>query len=106
MTEDAPAVFLCRSKVSGKRGQLYDLRGFGGLTVVGAAAPEAVARDRYRAVQVFQLLAVNAYGLLAAPAEPFRPSRVAQREALVLFKNEFDFLAGPRGLEEVRRIRV
>jgi hypothetical protein len=72
---------------------------------IRGAASRAVARDRESALKLVELILLDAYSLLAAPAEPFGPGRVTQREALatLLVKYQLDFLFGARGLREVRR---
>jgi hypothetical protein len=42
-----------------------------------------MARDRECAVKVIQLFAIEPYGLLAAPAETFRPGRIAKHYTLL-----------------------
>jgi hypothetical protein len=72
---------------------LDNLRRLLNLAGFGALASDAVARDRQSAVKVVKLFCVEANGLLAAPAESFRPSGLTQHDAfdaLVLFHRDFD----------------
>jgi hypothetical protein len=57
-------------------------------------------------VQLVQLIAADAYGLLATPAETFSPRQVPQRDALaalVLLVRDLDLLLRARGFEGVTR---
>jgi hypothetical protein len=66
----------------------------------------AVARDRDRAVQLVELFAADADGLLATPAETLSPSHVPQRDALdaaLLLKGDFDLLLRARGFKGTTR---
>ena len=65
-----------------ERRKLNDLSGFGLLASLCAIKIDAVAGDRQSAMQIVQLFAAEPYGLLAAPAKPFRPSRIAQDHLL------------------------
>jgi hypothetical protein len=63
------------------------------LTRPGALAIETVASDRQSAVKVIYLIAIQADGLLTAPAESFSPRRVPEHDALcarLLFYHDFD----------------
>src|SRR5918998_4607507 len=74
-------------------GELYDLRGRRRLSGLGALPAVAVARDRDRAVQLVELLAADADGLLATPAETLSPRQIPQRDALAaaLLRLDSDF---------------
>ena len=57
-----------------------------------------MARDRDGAMQVVQLLAVESNRFLAAPAKPFDPGRITQRDALrALVRLDDDFHTLIRG---------
>jgi hypothetical protein len=87
--------------------ELYDLRGRRRLAGFGALPTVAVARDRDRAVQLVELLAADAYGLLATPAETLSPGQVSQRDALaaafLLLERDLDPLLRARGFEGTTR---
>ena len=65
-----------------------------------------MTRDGDGAVEVVELIAVEADGLLAAPAETFRPRQVAKRDALhalVLLEGDFDSLVCALRFKDMRR---
>src|SRR5918993_3574401 len=105
--EYAPAAFRVRSKILRGGRELYDLRGRRRLACFGALPAVAVARDRDRAVQFVELLAADADGLLAAPAETLSPGQVPQRDALaaafLLLERDLDLLLCARGFEGTTR---
>jgi hypothetical protein len=77
---------------------LDNARRFGELACFGASAVEALARDRDGVMQVVQLFAVESNRFLAAPAEPFDPGRITQRDALrALVRLDDDFYPLIRG---------
>src|SRR3954470_20655187 len=90
-------------KILREGGELDDLRGRRRLTGFGALAAIAVARDRDRAVQLFQLFAADAYGLLATPAETLSPRQIPERDelaaAFLLLERNLDLLLCARGFE-------
>jgi hypothetical protein len=66
-----------------------------------------VARGRDGAVQLVQLLAADAYGLLATPAETFSPRQIPERDdfaaALLLLVGDLNLLLRTRGFEGAPR---
>jgi hypothetical protein len=91
-----PAAFcfvLATARVSGDGRELDDLRRRGELSILHAPTVQAMARDADGMMQVVELFAVEPDGLLRTPAEPFRPSREAQRDAACsVFEDDFDLL--------------
>jgi len=79
------------------------MRGRRRLACFGALPMVAVARDRDRTVQLVELLAADADGLLATPAETLSPRQVSQRDALaaalLLLERDLDLLLCARGFE-------
>jgi hypothetical protein len=72
---------------------LDDLRRRLELPILYAPTVQAMARDADRMMQVVELFAVEPDGLLRTPAETFRPSREAQRDAACsIFDDNFDLL--------------
>src|ERR1044071_805717 len=106
-SENAPAAFRVRTKNRREGGELDDLRGRRRLAGLRALPAVAVARDRDRAVQLVELLAADADGLLTTPAETLSPRQIPQRDdlaaALLLLERDLDLLPCARGFEGTTR---
>jgi hypothetical protein len=76
-------------------GWLFELAGFGALAI------EAMSRDRQGTVQVVYLIAIQANRLLAAPAESFRPGRMTEHDAPLIFYDNFDSLVFAGGIKNL-----
>jgi len=85
---------------------LDDLCGTHGLSRLGAAAADAVARDGERALKLVELIAFNSDRLLHAPAKPIDPGRIPEGDALGVgapLENNLNPLFFARGPEDLLR---
>jgi hypothetical protein len=87
-----------------ERRQLNNLRGFFELTGLCALAVDTVAGDRQGTMKIVNLIAVEANRLLAAPAKPFRPRRMAEHHTLcarMTFDDDLDSFVFTRGIKNL-----
>jgi hypothetical protein len=85
---------------------LDDLRGRPELSFLCALPVQAMACDADRVMQIIQLFAVEPDGLLATPAETFRPRRETKRDILSpvsLFDDNFHLLIFTARGQDMRR---
>jgi hypothetical protein len=76
-------------------GRRFELAGLSALAI------ETMSCDRQGTVQVVYLIAIQTNRLLAAPAESFRPSRMTEHDAPLIFQDNFDSLVFAGGIKNL-----